>query len=490
MSGYPNPGGGSGSVGTLAQVLAKGADANGVEITDGHDPTAAQSLATKHYVDTSGVGGPPSGSAGGGLAGTYPNPLLNWQPATGLIAYVDYVNGNDSNSGLYPSYAFKTIAAAYSALTTIALAHFTAVGGRIDSGTIILLPGDHDVGTGLVLDYRYRITLQGTLSGGVADPAVGITNSGSRIVSSSSSATALILIGSTSNVTYGNRICDVGFVVNPAVNTSLTACVRVQATDYFQMERCQGITSDSSQQNVYLLEQNPGGSAQDNAWVRFLNNNTNGLPLYYAPTGTNFNRGFLGYNVAQFGGAGATVPMIWLQGDWASGIVMGNNLEGGLNAPHLQVDAGAATNNLYLNNAGESNNTGGTSFYQFNGGSGIVIGGDCTYHAGSIGTWATMASNAYPYTIYSINADYTGLASYKRKIVNNATYPARNQVYGKDGRILWQKVGNAPTFSSSDFPGGTLPADGTMIGVTHDTTGATYKVWVVIDGAVKSATVS
>ena len=76
MSGYPNPGSGGGSVGTLAQVLAKGADANSVEITNGHDPTAAQSLATKHYVDTSGVGGPPSGAAGGSLGGSYPNPIL------------------------------------------------------------------------------------------------------------------------------------------------------------------------------------------------------------------------------------------------------------------------------------------------------------------------------------------------------------------------------------------------------------------------------
>ena len=59
MSGYPNPGsGGGGSVGTLAQVLAKGADANGVEITDAHDPTAAQSVATKAYVDATAGGAP------------------------------------------------------------------------------------------------------------------------------------------------------------------------------------------------------------------------------------------------------------------------------------------------------------------------------------------------------------------------------------------------------------------------------------------------
>lgn len=46
---YPVAGGGSQ---TLAQVLARGADANGVEITDAHDPTAAQSVATRNYVDT------------------------------------------------------------------------------------------------------------------------------------------------------------------------------------------------------------------------------------------------------------------------------------------------------------------------------------------------------------------------------------------------------------------------------------------------------
>ena len=61
MSGYPNPGsGGGGSVGTLAQVLAKGADANGVEITDAHDPTAAQSLATAAYVIAHSGGGWPT----------------------------------------------------------------------------------------------------------------------------------------------------------------------------------------------------------------------------------------------------------------------------------------------------------------------------------------------------------------------------------------------------------------------------------------------
>lgn len=431
----------------------------------GHSPGA-----TVSHVLTAGALSAFSQTGGGGGGG---------YPQSALVMFVSSIIGNNANDGLSPSTPKATIQAAYNALKTYANANFTQSNAAgMGVGRIQLLPGDHDVGTGVVIDQNRTVEIEGALSGW---RGLTVSNTASRVISNSSSATALITLGSQSAVTYGNVIRKICFVVNPAVNTSLTACVRAQAHDYFEMTDCAGYTTDGTNRDIPLLEQNPGGSAQDNAWCRFLQNSTTGLPLYYAKSGTNFNRSLIGWNVCQFG-SGATYPMIWLEGDWVNGLVVSNNLEGGASGPHVRVGSAShgADFNVFLENAGEAS----TNTYPFydviHGGHNRFIGGSCT--ASGIGVWiAFSGANSFQNEVFG-PYDYTGFTNFKRQITDVSTYPASNILHGRNGRIMYTKQNaNPPAFSGSDFV--STPADGSIIGMTRNTNTGEARVWFVLGGA-------
>lgn len=423
-------------------------------------------------------------------AGAWVTPTVSggllW-PATSVQVWVDYANGSDSNTGLGPgaSDAFKTIAAAYSYLKTYALANYSLSPlGVLGVGTINLLPGDHDVGSGLAVDYRYPVDIIGSRAG-----AWGYRpgSSASRIVSSSAAATEFIKTGDASNITYGNRIHGVTFLVTVATNTALTACVRAQDNDYFNMDGNVGMTDTAANKDIPLLEQHSGAASNpDNAWLRFTNNSTSGLPLYHADaTGGNYNRSLIGWNVCQFG-SGATYPMLWLEGSFAASVVIMNNLEGGASGPHCMVGSSskAADNNLFLGNAGEA----GTTTYPFyqvvRGSANQFIGGWCSSSA--VGTWIQFDTNGYgDNEVYNPRVSKAGTSGFKQKYVDNSSFPAANRLYGKGGRVYPVKTGTGAKFSDSDFPGAVTPADGTINGLTYDPTARQHALSFTNNSAYK-----
>lgn len=408
-----------------------------------------------------------------------------------LERYIDYINGNDSNDGATPYRAHKTIQHGYNQLESAAVAGYTAGSNGQGIGRLTLLPGAHDVGTHLAVAYNYPVEIDGRLSGGIPYTfAGGATPTQATIMSSSAAGTELIVIGDSSSPTNslskGTRIRDVAFVAAPG-NTDLTALVRSYATDYLELERAQGYTSDGSTISVPLLEQAPGAGSQDNAWLRMRDCKTDHVALYRCLPGTNFNRSRIDGCVVQFGGS---IPMIDLEGDWWNGIVIGNNLEGGAGAAHVSVGNSSPSHicysNQFIGNAGESSSS-TYPFYDFIAAKrNIVMGGDCTATDGGSGVWVNLHANSYQNTIINPWASYAGTAGFKRKISDSSGYPAETILHNHLGRIAYEKSASGVSITTSDFVSGSVPDDGSGPWVTHDSTSGETRMWMVINGAFVS----
>ena len=448
-------------------------------------PTNTTDVANKSYVDN--TTGQPLALAGE-LSGTTSAATIKVNER--LERYVDYANGNDSNDGATPYRAFKTIPAAYNALKAAASAGYTPASegsttGVLAVGRIVLAPGDHDIGAGLAITNTAPVEIVGSRSGGYGYRP---QNSSSRIISSSATATEFIKTGDGTKVVYGCKFDGITFVVNPSTNTALTACIRAQCNDNLNVVNCAGMTSDSSNQPIPLLEQNPGSmGTPDQAWLRLLNNNTSGLTLYHALPGGNLNRSIIGWNQVEYGTGSGVYPIIWLEGNFWAGIVIGNNLEGGAANDHCTLGSASysVTETVFINNSGESGNGTYPFYHVVNGAMNTFIGGYCTATNGDNGIWIQFDTNGYGGNqVYNPRVTKAGQTSYKRRYVDNSSYQASNQLYGRNGRILYEKSTAGAAFTSSDFP--TTPSDGELLGVTHDTTTGENRLWMYINGTYVS----
>ena len=350
-------------------------------------------------------------------------------PSLHLVRHVDYARGSDTNNGLSPHASFKTIQAAYDDLVAVATANYTALTSQLGVGRIQLGPGDHDVGTGLIIDQRWPVEIVGTRSGWGNWTA---RNSSTRIYSSSAAAVQLILTGSTTAVTQGNRFVDLCFIPNTSVNTALTACIRTQANTHLWIERCAFETFDhATTWSGYAIEMHPGVSAQDNAWHRIVGCACARMPFYKAVTGSNFNRSLIGWNAVAYTGALAAVHF---QGDWLGGTVIANSIEGA--CPAFVLDAGLADSNVFLGNSGEQNDANLYPYYDVNSSAdgNIFIGGFCT-NPGQTGTWIDFASTTAQNVVINPNVTIAGTSGYKRKFTDNTA---------KKSNFLFAQYGLAP----------------------------------------------
>lgn len=407
-------------------------------------------------------------------------------PQSALMQIVDPVDGLDSNNGRSPGAAKRTIAAALADLQSYAIAHFSGnITGTLGIGKLVLLPGDatheHDPGGGLAVDYRYPVEIIGQASGHGYAPS----SSAVRLRSSSSSATELIKVGALggSTVGYGFAIRGVTFVYDAAVNTAMTALLRVLKTTRPKAHEIYSVTTDSSPHDVPLIEHDGGTSGTtDGASFQWLGCIASNTPLIHLKGG-NINRGLMSHCECQFG-AGATYPMVWLDGGgWACTFIE-NALEGGGSGPAVRLSPGTVTPifNMFINNGGEA----GSNAYPFYdvvaGGHNIFDGGGCSTVDGSSGEWIKFGTNAYPNKVRG-SADYIGAVGFKRKVTDNSDFPATNTVEGPRGRIYRQKTGATPSYNSGDFPA--VPPDGTIVGTTKSDAGE-RRVWAVIGGTFVS----
>ncbi len=412
------------------------------------------------------------GGGGGGFASVH------------LVRYVDYVLGDDGNEGLSPTDAMKTIQAAYNDLVTVSDAEYTATGNGKPVGQIILLPGDHDVGTGVVIDYLHPVEIVGPRYGW-GRPQSHADWSSARIYSSSAAATEFILTGSTSHVTYGNTFRGLTFSVNTSVNTALVACIKTQANDYLQVLDCHADTLDgSTETGVVFLYMHQGGSARDNAWFLVAGNTVARVALIQLGDGTgqggNFNRGVIRENIVFYNGS--LQGMVMFRDAVQLTCVMNNNLESGAKAVYLGT-SGSCANNLFMNNGGETSSTTLNPYYHFDGShkGNVIIGGSCSQGGSLFGIFAQFETNSFNNILIG-QFDYVGESGTKRKLVDNSTY--KNRVLNwRSGYLPLTKTGTAPTISDSDFS--TTPTDG-VFGFTYGSTGPVYKLWARMNGTWKS----
>lgn len=407
-----------------------------------------------------------------------------------LVRYVDYANGDDSYTGKSTSRAYKTIQAAYDALKTYANANYTAVGNDLSIGRLVLLPGDHDVGAGFLMDGVRPAEIVGFKPGLHYVPY----NSQSRIVSSSASATYMMKVSpSVGTVGHGGRFYDLAFQMSSSTNTALTQIIYSDGIDYLHVERCGFRDAQSATTAVCAIYHVSNG---DSSWARIHNNNANHMQFYNAPAstvagnGTNQNRNYIHENVVFYNHA--TIPIVKLGGDWFQGSVSFNNLEGTACAVEIgPTQGGLGDFNTFFQNSGESDNT--NPFYRFlthtNGVSGpnhnIIIGGVCSSPA-AIGTFADFSAGSSLNTVIG-NYDYVGTSGYKRKIVDNSSFGNQiiNPNYGVTTRY---ESSAAPAISDADFTQGN-PWNGTM-GVTHNTGSGEDRLWARVNGAWKSVVLS
>lgn len=371
-----------------------------------------------------------------------------------LVRYVDFAHGSDANRGLSAGRAKKTIQAAYDDLKAAAGGSYTAEGGRLGVGTIVLLPGVHDVGTGVLIDWDRPVAIKGTRSG-PRDHAP--QNTASRVISSSAAVVRFFNIAgeSASQITRGVSFEDISFRMDHTLNTALTSIIRAKRVGYLTVERC-SFTNNDLTTNVSvsaILHEDSTTSDGEGGWCRIRDNACSRMQLYRSTTGGsggNFNRGRISDNVVFYGGS---LPMIHIDANTNGYLVDGNNLEG--TAVGIEVGPnGTYTQNTFLNNSGEDSSSGtpANPFYKFTASVSqqLIIGGICSAPSASgAGTWISFGANAYRNIVIGV-LDFTAVTTTHKRFVSETAHADKNLLLPTNVAMTTYTATNVTTDRSYD----------------------------------------
>ncbi len=296
------------------------------------------------------------------------------RPAEQGIRYVTET-GNDLNDGQSWPTALASPQAAYDDLVTWAIANLGGdarkhvgvvhIGRRTDGGF-------YDVDDGLVLNNLYTCDFVGEVMTRLQDEDIQGT---SRLGSTSATATALVFGTNTGVTSYGHKFINLGFIVDPAVNTAMTSCIEAIGWNFVNVKDCWARGVGGAWTGFFIEAE--GGT--DNSWWTVENNRVTGMGLLFIPGLASFNnnRWWVGHNqvFVDFTGSGieGLTAMIRVKRLFDSTFIQ-NNLEGGNKAVEFFGGGGNCT---WINNSGETN-THDNPFYEFNATfNHTIIGGRC-----------------------------------------------------------------------------------------------------------------
>jgi hypothetical protein len=406
----------------------------------------------------------------GGVLNAYVQPA-----AAGLVRFVS-PDGSNSDDGRTPQSAYATIQFAYDDLVTVSEATYTGQSGtRWGSGRIFLLPGDHDVGTGLVLDAHNSVEIVGMRQGFGHHFAQDFE---SRVLTTNSSATSLISWGEDNFICRGMRFRDVAFVLGYGASYALTSAIQAKATDYLFIDDCSFTTTDGNQSNesIYAVSLIIGTTANDMAWGRMQGCAVGGVGLLKCSSDMGNHNGWtINQNHCFFNG---TDPCIDLSGSGSGGVVAGNYVTG--TAPFCEI--GDRDGWAFICNEGES--TADVPFYEYTGAAQgcVIVGGKCTL-PGTNGTWV-LYSHASAHSNWVLGGQFTaaGSTGMKQK-VTDSTPTFKNILSSTSGHQVRRIVSGAgkTRLADTDFPAGSNTPDGTY-GVAVNTSDS-KRYWCVRQNA-------
>ncbi len=237
------------------------------------------------------------------------------------IRYVDANNGAATNDGLTRESALDDIQDGYDNLPD-----GVVLNGRYSKGTVIIAPGDYDVGTGLVLDRLRSATfksISGTTPAWWADDAPLATGSNQvRIFSSEGTISSLVNWGAAGSANgYGFQF--LGLVFEHLTAQTPVAVIDGIDINYLIVQDCGFYGNDHNAYAIQLITDNTAG--HDSSWSRVIRNRVKGMNLFRSDrNGQNSNQHVIEDNIVNQGDlAGPLIELVYSH----RSIVRNNNIE-------------------------------------------------------------------------------------------------------------------------------------------------------------------
>jgi hypothetical protein len=234
------------------------------------------------------------------------------------IRFLAASGGNDSNDGLSPTQAKATAAGAYSSLPST-------------GGSIMLLPGRHDVTTGLVLTKGKRLAIYGLGHWQRSDSSAGSTwaSGGGAVLFTSEATPPTKLISWTvaNDNEEGFTAKNVIFECKDGVENAIYA----DSVNHGIIEDCAFFMKDATAIAI-VLDNESGVTGDDASWWRVKRNNCIGARFFDTVGPANHNGIILAENVVFHNGA----RHISIQNGHRC-IIRENNVEGDTTGPFIEL---------------------------------------------------------------------------------------------------------------------------------------------------------